>query len=77
MSLSILIDEEYINKIKDNVLLTRKELLQESDWTDTVSAVERLGESKYQEWQTYRQTLRDIPQQSGFPLNVIYPTPPN
>lgn len=58
-------------------LLKRLELLTDSDWTDTLSAKTRLGESKYQEWQTYRQTLRDIPQQSGFPLNVIYPTPPN
>ena len=76
MTLSILIDQEYINKIKDNVLLTRKELLQESDWTDTVSAVERLGESKYQEWQDYRQALRDITLQPDYPLEVIWPIAP-
>lgn len=76
MTLSILIDQEYINKIKDNVLLTRKELLQESDWTDTVSAVERLGESKYQEWQDYRQALRDITLQPDYPLEVRWPIAP-
>jgi oligoribonuclease NrnB/cAMP/cGMP phosphodiesterase (DHH superfamily) len=27
-------------------------------------------------WATYRQALRDIPQQSDFPFNVIFPTPP-
>jgi hypothetical protein len=50
-------------------------LLQESDWTDTVSAQIRLG-SKYQEWQNYRQLLRDITKQPGYPINIIWPTPP-
>lgn len=50
-------------------------LLQESDWTDTVSAQVRLG-SKYQEWQDYRQSLRDITNQSGYPTEVVWPTKP-
>jgi len=29
------------------------------------------------EWVTYRQALRDIPQQDDFPFNVTYPTKPN
>ena len=28
------------------------------------------------EWRTYRQALRDLPAQAGFP-NVTFPTPPN
>ena len=28
------------------------------------------------EWRTYRQALRDIPAQSGFPTNVTWPTKP-
>jgi hypothetical protein len=32
---------------------------------------------KQAEWVQYRQLLLDIPQQAGFPLDVIYPTPPN
>lgn len=28
-------------------------------------------------WATYRQALRDLPQQVGFPYNVEFPTPPN
>ena len=65
-------------EIAQEIALQRRlDLLKESDWTDTVSAVERLGQSKYQEWQTYRQALRDIPEQVGYPLNVVYPTPPN
>jgi len=27
-------------------------------------------------WKSYRQELRDIPSQSGFPKNVVWPTPP-
>lgn len=54
----------------------RNQLLQESDWTDTVSAQTRLGETLYNAWQDYRQQLRDIPLQSGYPLEVIYPEPP-
>ena len=29
-----------------------------------------------EEWRVYRQALRDIPQQSSFPDNVTWPTPP-
>jgi len=28
------------------------------------------------EWRTYRQALRDIPSQSGFPTNVTWPVKP-
>lgn len=52
----------------------RNQLLQNSDWTDTVSAQTRL--SNWQEWQDYRQALRDITSQEGYPLNVVFPTQP-
>lgn len=29
------------------------------------------------EWRTYRQSLRDLPAQSGFPTNVTWPTKPS
>ena len=29
------------------------------------------------EWRTYRQALRDIPAQSGFPTNVTWPVEPS
>jgi len=28
------------------------------------------------EWVTYRQALRDVPTQTGFPSNIIWPTAP-
>ena len=29
------------------------------------------------EWRTYRQALRDVPTQAGFPTNVTWPTEPS
>lgn len=50
----------------------RNDLLASSDWTQTLdSPVDQRSE-----WQTYRQELRDIPQQTGFPTNVIWPSEP-
>lgn len=28
-------------------------------------------------WVTYRQALRDVPQQAGFPADITWPVPPN
>ena len=54
----------------------RNLLLVESDWTDTLSSKARLGEDLYNAWQEYRQALRDITKQKGFPENVVWPTQP-
>jgi hypothetical protein len=59
---------------KDAALSKRQQLLIESDWTDTYSASTRL--TNYNEWQIYRQALRDITKQEGYPFNVIWPTQP-
>lgn len=58
----------------------RDKLLAESDWVVT-KAVEQnaqdgLGIQVPQVWLDYRQALRDIPQQPGFPDNVTWPTAP-
>ncbi len=52
----------------------RGRLLQETDWTDTVSAQTRL--SNYNEWQSYRQALRDITLQPEYPFDIVWPTKP-
>lgn len=54
----------------------RSEKLKETDWTDTLSAKNRLGDDLYNAWQEYRQALRDITDQPGFPENVVWPEPP-
>lgn len=53
-----------------------KQKLFETDWTDTYSAPNRLGLEKYNAWQTYRQQLRDISNQPGFPEQVVWPQSP-
>jgi hypothetical protein len=49
----------------------RNALLSACDWTQLADApVDDLA------WATYRQALRDIPTQSGFPLDVVWPVAP-
>lgn len=64
------------NDLKNSIISKRNYLLLDSDWTDTLSAKTRLGDNLYNAWQFYRQQLRDITAQSGYPLNVVWPTPP-
>jgi hypothetical protein len=46
------------------------------DWTDTASAPARLGSVVYAAWQQYRQDLRDISLQPGFPAAINWPQAP-
>jgi hypothetical protein len=50
----------------------RDALLSQSDWTQVPDAP--VDQSA---WAGYRQTLRDIPQQAGFPTEITWPTKPN
>ena len=54
--------------------LARDVLLGQSDWTQFGDSP--LSDSKKAEWATYRQALRDLPTQSGFP-DVDMPTKPS
>ena len=62
------------NEAASKVKRERQRLLTATDWTDTVSASTRL--ENYNEWQFYRQQLRDITTLEGYPFNVIWPTQP-
>ena len=49
----------------------RKTKLAESDWTQVADApVDKTA------WATYRQALRDVPSQAGFPWEITWPTQP-
>jgi len=56
---------------ESSVRSKRDSLLQKSDWTQLPDAP-----TDKSAWATYRQALRDVPQQSGFPDNVIWPEKP-
>jgi hypothetical protein len=64
-----------IDLVKLDILSKRSKLLYASDWTQIPN--NPLTTEQQAVWATYRQELRDIPQQSGYPFNVIWPTPPN
>lgn len=52
----------------------RDRLLVETDWI-VIYHTEK-GTSISTEWGTYRQALRDIPSQSGFPNTIVWPIKP-
>ena len=49
----------------------RNKLLSESDWTQIPD--NPLSQSERESWAAYRQQLRDIPEQAGFPTNITWP----
>ena len=54
-----------------SVRATRNQKLVDSDWTQVADApVDKAA------WATYRKTLRDVTQQSGFPWTITWPTQP-
>jgi hypothetical protein len=55
----------------EQIKLWRNAQLARTDWTQLPDApVDKVA------WATYRQQLRDITNQSGFPWNLVWPTQP-
>lgn len=59
---------------EDAVKKQRDHLLYQSDWTQIPN--NPLTSEKQQQWAVYRQQLRDITSQSGYPFNVVWPVQP-
>lgn len=60
-----------IELIKTEAREKRNILLPESDWTQVADApVDKSA------WASYRQALRDLPQQAGFPVTIDWPVKP-
>lgn len=59
---------------EDNVRADRNTRLAVTDWTQLPDA--QLTDEQKAAWATYRQALRDIPSQEGFPDSVTFPTAP-
>mgnify|MGYP003109910884 FL=1 len=63
---------------EENLLQSKKQertaFLKESDWTTSTDSP--LTDEQKSEAITYRQALRDLPAQNGFP-NIAFPTKPN
>ena len=63
--------DTYAVKLARIARIDREDLLNASDWTQLEdSPVSKTA------WATYRQALREVPQQAGFPLDVVWPVKP-
>jgi hypothetical protein len=67
-------EEQKYNQAAKAVKDKRTELLTDSDWV-VIKALDQ-GTPIPQDWQTYRQALRDITLQPEFPYNVVWPVKP-
>ena len=54
-----------------NVRNSRTEMLNDCDWTQLADST-----ADKTAWATYRQALRDVPSQTGFPWEITWPTQP-
>lgn len=62
--------EEYKNLAKE-IRTERDELLAATDWTQLQDT--SLNDEEKENYRIYRQKLKDVPQQDGFPYNVEFP----
>jgi hypothetical protein len=66
--------EEIENKTEEMAIKVRNQrnaLLTSTDWTQVLDAP-----VNQEAWAEYRQALRDLPQQDGFPWDVVFPDNP-
>jgi len=64
-------DERALEQEAEEVRTQRDALLSQSDWTQVTDApVDQAA------WADYRQALRDVPQQAGFPTEITWPVKP-
>ena len=61
-----------LEKVAERVKAIRNKLLADCDWTQLPDVPEPTRSA----WLSYRQSLRDITIQDGYPTAVIWPTPP-
>jgi len=46
------------------------------DWTQLADARKSMGAALASQWDAYRQALRDLPQQAGWPTDISWPAAP-
>lgn len=72
------IRDKLLNETDSRVALDRFNIGVPSgtSFTAWLSFLKSLGEIITGAWAIYRQALRDLPEQEGFPFNVTFPAPP-
>jgi hypothetical protein len=73
-SLPYVVEQQPLEQAERNIRSRRDGLLQETDWI-VIKSYERSANIPA-EWELYRQALRDITEQAGFPYDVTWPTKP-
>ena len=68
------VEQSSLEQAARNIRGKRDGLLQDTDWI-VIKAYERNANIPA-EWEMYRQALRDITSQEGFPYNATWPTKP-
>lgn len=66
-------DEKARQELIEFAKIDRNSLLKSTDWTQLPD----VPEGTKQKWAKYRQELRDITKQKGFPENIKWPKAPN
>lgn len=61
-----------VERVKATAVSERNQMLMESDWTQLPD----VPESTRSAWVEYRQALRDITDQHGFPDSILWPVKP-
>lgn len=60
------------NQVAAEIRKQRDKLLNDTDWTQMTDSA--LSKEKQDQYKVYRQALRDVPEQEGFPYDVVFPT---
>ena len=68
------VPEPTTEQLEMQIRAQRNSLLTLCDWTQLSDAP--LTDGEKQEWAEYRQALRDVPEQAGFPDAVVWPSAP-
>lgn len=63
-----------VEEVTNDIKTKRDALLRETDWVSLRAADQ--GQPVSNAWKTYRQALRDLTAQPGFPNSVVWPSKP-
>ena len=66
--------QQNVQRQSNEIKVLRNALLTASDWTQIPNSP--LSNEEQTAWAVYRQELRDIPAQLGYPYNVVWPVAP-
>ena len=70
------IEEQDIALAWIKLRMARNDMIAQSDWTQSADVQSTMTDEKKAAWQSYRTSLRDLPDNTEDPRTVVYPTTP-